>query len=133
MFFIPDDTNKDSNAICESCKEKGHTKKECILYPDPDFDKALKFCVNCGNSGHLYCRKGLNDDENLGDYRPEGEDEENLDLNEGLKYYFDFDIRDEDMKEKSEIHEDEEELYENGAINIINEDEKENNMLNYLF
>lgn len=132
MFFVPDEINQNKNQLCESCKEKGHSKKECVPYPDPEFDKCLKFCVNCGGSGHLYCRKGLNDDENICDYTfgEDDDDIENLKFNNGIKYLFDFDIRDEDKtKNNEDIGE---KLYEKGADNLINEDKKDNNMINYL-
>jgi len=126
MFFVPDEIDQNKFQICESCKQKGHSKRECVPYPDPEFDKALKFCVNCGGTGHLYCRKGLNDDENLNDHKF-GEDEddvEDLEFNNGMKYFFDFEIRDEDKIINNE--EEEEKIYEEGAENLTNEDKKDN-------
>ena len=130
MFFVPDEIIQNKFQLCESCKEKGHSKRECVPYPDPEFDKSLKFCVNCGGSGHLYCRKGLNDDENICDciFGEDDDDIENLEFNNGVKYFFDFDIRDGDkMKNNGD---DGEKLYEEGAENLINEDKNDNKMIN---
>lgn len=132
MFFIPDEVNSTKDTICESCQGKGHSKEQCMDFPDPDYDSSLKFCMNCGNSGHLYCRNGVNDEENNLYDISEEDDDEIIIYNHGKRYYFDFKL-DEDKERNISDNQDEEELYETGATNLINEDSKEDNMINYLF
>lgn len=124
MFFIPDKINSTKNTICESCNQNGHSKEQCMEYPDPNYDKSLKFCMNCGKYGHLYCRDGI--EENNNESESDEYDENNI-YNHGKKYY--FDLYSNEHKKGISISEYEEELYETGATNIISEDE---NLLNYL-
>ena len=90
MFFIPDQVNATKRTICESCKGRGHSKEQCLEFPDPNYDKSLKFCMNCGSYGHLYCRNGIKDEDNIDD--ESDEDDENYIYNHGRKYNFDFDL-----------------------------------------
>lgn len=132
MFFVPDDIDSNKDTICQSCKGKGHSKEQCMEFPDPDYDKPLKHCMNCGNYGHLYCRNGIKEDnENNMCYDSE-EDDENYIYNHGKRYYFDFNLEEDKKRGVSISQGDEEEMYETGATNIINEDSKDDNMLNYL-
>jgi len=131
MLFEPEIINSTKDTICESCKMKGHSKKECIQFPCPEYEQPLKYCMNCGDYGHLYCRSGMKDIENNNIFDESFEDDENCIYNHGKKYKFEF--LDEDKVKENSNQEEEEELFETGATNIINEDIKDNNMLNYLF
>ena len=131
MLFEPEIINSTKDTICESCKMRGHSKKECIQFPCPEYEKPLKYCMNCGDYGHLYCRNGMKDVENNNVFDESFEDDENCIYNHGKKYKFDF--LGENKEKENQNQEEEEELFETGATNIINEDLKENNMLNYLF
>jgi len=133
MMFIPDEIKPSKDLNCLSCGGNGHSKEMCIEFPDPEYDKQFKHCINCGGFGHLYCRNGINDNVNNKNNKLE-EDDENCIYNNGKRYYFDFNLKEDCDKGASLIQEDEEELYETGTgtSNNINEESKDDNITNHL-
>jgi len=133
MMFIPDEIKSSKDLNCLSCGGNGHSKEMCIEFPDPEYDKQFKYCINCGGFGHLYCRNGINDNVNNKNNKLE-EDDENCIYNNGKRYYFDFNLKEDCDKGASLIQEDEEELYETGTgtSNNINEESKDDNITNHL-
>ena len=133
MMFIPDEIKPSKDLNCLSCGGNGHSKEMCIEFPDPEYDKQFKHCINCGGFGHLYCRNGINDNVNNKNNKLE-EDDENCVYNNGKRYYFDFNLKEDCDKGASLIQEDEEELYETGTgtSNNINEESKDDNITNHL-
>lgn len=104
MFFIPDQFPMASTITCSSCNMKGHSKEQCVQFPDPNYDKNLKHCMNCGCYGHLYCRKNIKKTQKPeNEVNDESEEEEESEEDIWKKYYFDFDLKDDNNSEEEKL------------------------------